>query len=398
MDDPVKTGTGKAPPPAAHPAAEADEFAAIPSPHSRHPVLALAAGLLGLFLVVKMRSDLAYFLSPRTPADLGDARTLVSSERGLAVLAEGTNRLVRIQGTPDRESALQVDTKGSWTFTQFFRILGTDSRVFVHRREDPLPAFRAERDVFEGRLVRFSDLSFEDSIRAYFAGHVSATHFFSPADIRRVVTAGVDHPTPVRDLTGETVTLGPNDILAVDLRHPGEVEIALPTARFSDPEAARAALVARGAHVARAGRPVPERHVFIVTITASDRDHVLDGVGEIDWRVDIHDVRETVKARLSDLAIEDGALMVRGVASAPGTAPAPAAASAPAVPGTLAAARKLETIDTIRTLAPVQIPADAYLIVEPETPRDHLPEVAIALVLLVFASVNLAGLVKGLRR
>ena len=46
----------------------------------------------------------------------------------------------------------------------------------------------------------------------------------------------------------------------------------------------------------------------------------------------------------------------------------------------------------------MQIPPDAYLIVEAETPREHLSEVAIALVLLVFASVNLAGLAKGLRR
>ena len=63
-----------------------------------------------------------------------------------------------------------------------------------------------------------------------------------------------------------------------------------------------------------------------------------------------------------------------------------------------AAPRTLDNIDTIRTLATVQIPADAYLIIEAEVPREHLAEVAIALVLLVFASVNLIGLAKGLRR
>lgn len=190
MDDPAKTGTGGASPSAARPVTEADEFAAIPRPRTRHPLLALGAGVLALFLVVKMRGDLRYFMSSSTPADLGDARALLSSERGRNVLAGGTNRLVRIAGTPDRESALQVDTKGSWTFTQFFKILGSDGRLFVHRREDPLPASRAERDVFEGRLIRFADLSFEDAIRAHFAGHVSSTHFFSAADVRRVVGAG----------------------------------------------------------------------------------------------------------------------------------------------------------------------------------------------------------------
>ena len=396
--------TGPAPAPAAQLAAEADEFAAIPRSRTRHPVLALGAGLLAVFLVVKMRADLTYFLSSHQAEDLGDARTLVSSDRGRQVLAEGTNRLVRVHGTPDRESALQVDTKGSWTFTQFFRILGTDSRLYVHRREDPLPAWRAESDVFEGRLLRFSDLSFEDAIRAYFAGHVSATHFFAPADVRRAVATGGDHQRALRDLTGDTVTLGPNDILAIDLRHEGEVEVALPAERFHDPDAARAALLAHGARVTRPGRPASERQVWIIAVTAGERDRVLDGIGDIDPHADIHDVRETVKARLADLAVADkgGALMIRG-GEAPTAPPAATGTTAGQATGTptetpTATPRALDNIDTIRTLATVQIPADAYLIVEAEIPREHLAEVAIALVLLVFASVNLMGLMKGLRR
>ena len=87
---------------------------------------------------------------------------------------------MRVAGTPDRESALELDTKGSWVFSQFFRVLGTGDRLFVHRRENPLPAARAEADVFEGRLIRFDELPFADAIRAYFAKHVTATHFFAP--------------------------------------------------------------------------------------------------------------------------------------------------------------------------------------------------------------------------
>ena len=34
------------------------------------------------------------------------------------------NRYVRVSGLPDRESALQIDTKGSWVFSQFFRDAG----------------------------------------------------------------------------------------------------------------------------------------------------------------------------------------------------------------------------------------------------------------------------------
>ena len=387
MDESAKTGTGAAPAPAAPPN-EVDEFAAIRKRNSRHPLLAAGAGLLALFLVVKTRADLAYFLSSRTPADLGDARTLASTERGRAVMAEGTNRLVRVQGTPDRESALQVDTKGSWTFTQFFKILGTDGRLFVHRRENPVPAARAEADVFVGRLVRFSDLSFEDAIRAYFAGHVSATHFFPTDAVFKLAAAHSAQPAELRDLSGDAVTLGPNDILAIDLRRPGEIEVALPMARFATPDAARQALEAKGlapASIVGPGKPAPERHTFVVAVAPADRDRVMDAAADIDQKVTIRDVRETVKARLGDLHVDQtgaaggGRLVVRGGAA--GTAD-----------------RALENIATIRTLAMVQIPDDAYLIVEGDTPREHTADVAIALVLLVFASVNFVGLAKGLRR
>jgi hypothetical protein len=360
-------------------------------------VLALAAGLLALFLVIKMRGDLSFFLRARAAADLGDARALFANPNGPRVLGEGVNRLVRVHGTPDRESALQVDTKGSWTFTELFRLLGTQSRVFVHRRENPLPGFRAEADVFEGRLMRFSDLPFEDAIRTHFAGHVDATHFFRPDDIRRIVAAGVSTTASLSDVAGDTVILGPNDILALELRHAGEVEVGLPAARFRDVGAARAALVARGARVLGPGRTVPDRQTFVIAVGPAERDRVLNDVAALDYQSDLRDVRETVKARLTDLAVEGGALVIKsGVPPAAEEAAAPAAAGNPGAPPS--SARALVGIESIRTLATVQIPPDAFLIVEAETPREHLSDAAIAVVLIAFAGVNLAGLIKGRAR
>ena len=63
-------------------------------------------------------------------------------------------------------------------------MLGTGDRLFVHRLPSPLPAARAEDDVFEGRLVRFGELPFEDAVRAYFSAHVAASHFFALDDLR----------------------------------------------------------------------------------------------------------------------------------------------------------------------------------------------------------------------
>jgi hypothetical protein len=180
------------------------------------------------------------------------------------------------------------------------------------------------------------------------------------------------------------VTLGANDVLAVVVRHPGQVEVSLPVARYADAASARDALTARGATVIASGPSSADHHLFIATVPEPSRDRVLDEIGDLDWRVAIHEVRETRKVRLGELTAVGGKLALRD------SDPGPAGSSIPAP-------RLLENIETIRTLAPVQIPPDAYLIVEAETPREHLPDVAIALVLLVFASVNLVGLAKGLR-
>jgi len=392
MDDPAQTGPR---PPTD--LSEVDEFADIPNPRTRHPALAVVAALLALFLVGKMRRDLTFFLSSPQPADLGDARALMANQRGPAVLADGVNRVVRLRGTPDRESALQVDTKGSWTFSELFRLLGTQSRVFVHRREDPLPGFRAEADSFEGRLVRFSDLPFEEAIRGYFANHVSATHFFSREALVHALGgkggngAGV---VSVPDLAGDAVTLGPNDILAFDLVRPGEVEVGLPTARFANPEVARSALVARGAQVLRAGRTVPDRQTWIVAVTPATRDKLMNDLGAIDYQSDLRDVRETVKARVADVVWDGPVLSVRQGQIDGGAGKA--SDQGGDTKGGDVKDHLLAGLDTIRTLATVQIPPDAYLIVEAETPRDHLSDAAIALVLIAFASVNLVGLARSL--
>jgi len=378
MDDPAQKG----PRPASE-LSEADEFADIPTPRTRHPALAVAAALLALFLVGKMRRDLTFFLSSPQPADLGDARALMANQRGPAVLADGVNRVVRLHGTPDRESALQVDTKGSWTFTELFRLLGTQNRIFIHRRENPLPGFRAESDVFEGRLVRFSDLPFEEAIRGYFANHVSATHFFKPEDLRRLLAArtNASAPAPLPDLAGDTVTLGPNDILAIELVHPGEVEVGLPAARFKNPEMARTALESHGAQVLRPGRTVTDRQTWVVAVTPATRDKLMNDLAAIDYQSDLRDVRETVKARLADLTVDGQTLTARGQGNEGGEPEK---------------ARPLVGLDTVRTLATVQIPPDAYLIVEAETPRDHLSDAGVAVVLIGFASVNLVGLARSL--
>src|SRR4051812_45856728 len=111
-----------------------DEFAGIRSSRARHPALALGAAALALFIIAHVRDDIAYSLSSSEPLDLGEARALLAARGGVE---QGATRFVRVSGTPDREGGLELDTKGSWVFTHFSRILGTGNRLFVHRRESP---------------------------------------------------------------------------------------------------------------------------------------------------------------------------------------------------------------------------------------------------------------------
>src|SRR6188768_2909473 len=107
MTDPAKSK----PPAGAVPrdsAGVVDEFAHIPRRRSRHPLFTLAGAALAFFLVFYGWRDLRYALSSGEPLELGSAPALFASGKATADLA---NRYVRVAGTPDRESALELDTK-----------------------------------------------------------------------------------------------------------------------------------------------------------------------------------------------------------------------------------------------------------------------------------------------
>jgi hypothetical protein len=377
-----------------------DEFAHIRSPRTRHPVLAAAAAALAFFLVFHIRADLRYALSSAQPLDLGDARvTFAPTAQPPTDIA---NRLVRVRGTPDRESALELDTKGSWVFSQLFRLLGTGDRLFVHRRESPLPAARAEQDVFEGRLIRFADLSFEDSIRGYFTQHVTATHFFAPAALAQGLAGKPGGPLQLKDRAGDAVTVAPGDELALDVVRPDEVRVGLGRLRFATEAEARAAIEKQGGQIVStvgivktdvpgaapsvgplslAGNAPPiERWTFVARFPSGQRDAALGALEDLDPKIAIRDARETLRAPLERIRADGGAALV--VEAQPGQ------------PRRL----PLDAVAAARTVAGVQIPADAYLVIEADTPREHMASVLIAMLLVMFGAINVVGLARELLR
>jgi len=276
-----------------------DEFAGIRSSPGRHPVIALATAALACFLVYQIKDDVRYALSPSQAQDLGDARSISKAKSESLPI----NRTVRLAGKADRESAVVLDTQGAWNFAQFFRLLGTNNRIFVRRAADPLPAELAAHDVFEGRLMRFSDLSFQTAIRSYFAGHVSATHLFAPAAVRAALAEASGGALALTDLLGDRVSLAANDELVIDVDRPGQIRVAFPRERFPDQAAARAAVELQGGQVIEAPSDAvdPKSLDLVVTFPPERRDQALNALAAMDRRLHIRPAHTTHRARVADL-------------------------------------------------------------------------------------------------
>jgi len=356
------------------PGAPADEFANIPSSRRRHPVLALAAAALALFLIYQIHEDLFFALSHAGATDLGDARVVASQPLSKLPL----NQVVRLAGTADRESGVTIDTAGSWKFTQFFRLLGTRSRVFVSRVPDPIPVEQAEKDVFVGRLLRFRDLSFADAIRKHFASRVTATHFFGAAAMAAATKdrgAGpAGGPLFMTDLLGERVSLAATDELFVDVARPADVQVDLPRSKFRDVAAARAAVESHGATVLEdATRPGDDKYFsLIITFSADKRDQDMSAISDLDPHIRFRPVRTTYPVKVADLSAGKAGLLV--------------------TIGGQGKELPLDQILAIRTAATVQIPDDALIVREGDRPAEHYKTIIVAVFLLGFATLNLLAL------
>jgi hypothetical protein len=357
ITDPVPEGQGSS----------TDEFAHVPSPR-RHPAIALSAAAIALFLTYQIRSDCFFALSSTTPVDLGDARKVVQAQIDTLPL----NRTVRISGMPDRENGVLLDTQGSWKFTQFLRLMGTQSNLFVRRVADPIPPELAERDVFTGRLTRFRDLSFQEAIRRHFSHRVTANHFFAPEELALRLKNTSSGSLLLADLLGETLTLAPSDQLSIDVPRPEVVMVEMPLEKFPNMASARTALEGKGARVVEEGQADSRSITVTISFPPETWDRAMSDVGDLHPLVRFRPARTTFTIEVANLAVDNDKLRIS--------------------PKNGARTVLLKDILAVRTLATLQIPDSALLLSEGERPRDHWVSLLIALILLGFAALNLLHL------
>lgn len=347
----------------------ADEFAGI-RPARRKPSLwAIAVVLLSAFLIYHQRHDVVYALTSGSAQALGRAGDLFKGGAAVPV-----NRYVRINGTPDFESAVILDTQGEWKFRSFFRLLETDKRLFVQRVAGPLPLDMVQSNSFAGRLVPLESVSFSASIRAYFEKHITSTRVFDPAQFR---SAFEDKRLPgaLADKLGETVAVAGNQPLHFDVRLSRRYLVDVPHDRYEKLEDATLALQATGAKILTPGKLISRESSMsgfsYECEFPEDREQaVLSAVVDLGNRTRIEPVVQTVVAPLSALQGTDTGFVVAAAAGSP--------------------ARTITWGDlvAVRVASNLAIPADAFLLLEGERPSHHYKSVVAAAFLLAFGLVN----------
>lgn len=358
-----------------------DEFAHIPSPRPRPSWLSLVALLLSAYLVFHQRADLAYFLSPPEPLDLGEAARLFEHAGDGAAVALPVNRHVRVRGWPDFESSVTLDTQGDWRFRRLFLLQDTGARLLVQRVHDPLPVALAERDVFVGRLVRLDDAGFARSIREYFGRYVSATHFLDPGALHEAVAAA-RVPLALRDRAGRPVRVEGNELIYLTVPVPGRFQALVPQPIATDAAAARALLERAGVAVLPGAELVsghPALHALEIVVPERDRAAVLSALADLSAGLQLHQ-------RVAEHALRAGSLTARVGALA--------GVTADGQPVTLALADILHA----RLRTELTLPDDALLLIEGERPSSHRRVLVITVALILFGTFNLLRLALGLRR
>jgi hypothetical protein len=363
------------------PEGDEDEFAHIPPPRPRRsPLLAAAVLLVSGILLYHLRHEIRYALTAAEPVDLGDARALFGEKKEVPV-----GRHVTVSGQPDRRNALYVEPRGEKVRHTLFRLLGTDNRLFV--RATDTAERHALADRWSGRIHRFADLPWGAALRDYYAREVRAVRFFDAAALEKAVAAG--GPVEVQDRTGRPVSLTPDTEVTLDVRVPARVRIFLSRDLYATADDGRREVERLGLTV-MPDYGTDQEYGFVVETPADDkgRDGVLAKLEARNIEFQLADYHLSLP--LSRIRLGEGVFVL--------DRPEVQRTDGKRVPSK----QPVLSIDKSQVRSanladPIVVPADAYLLVEGETPGDYLWAPLLALLLLLFSGFNVWYLVRSRR-
>ena len=193
--------------------------------------------MLSIFLMVKLRHDLAFSRATETPGDV----TLADIAAGN--LGEGSH--VRIHAVPDRTLVGLVARSGADYGNRIAPALGSAGTLWIVIDGSVWNAERSYAEVYSGRLRRLSDLPFADNLRAFVASNNPSLRYVTGAALKDALTAGAT--TTLTAAGGDPVEVGPTTIVEISREAADAVLVhAAETDRQPDEAAWRAALTAAG--------------------------------------------------------------------------------------------------------------------------------------------------------
>lgn len=338
-----------------------DEFAGItPSPRGKNPLVAAAVIALALVLAWHLRDDLRYAFAARTPADLGDARSLTS--RGVTL---DDNRYVTIAGQAERRYALYVEPKGERSRQTIYRLLG-GTRLFV--RADDATGRTDLADRWTGRLRRFDTLPFAASLRTYYERETKVTRFVALDALKAALSGGGGE---LRDRMGEPLTVGADELVTVDVDYPGELKLFLSKDKFPSLLDARHELE-RMQLTPSPGEEAKEEFVFVVAMPDARKNEIIGKLS--DKEIVFQPRAERYSVRRGELALGGDQLTIGKLTRVPW-----ARVSAVGVP------------------SPVVIAGDAFMLTEGEAPPSFWWAPLLFALLVGFAAFNVWYLARTLR-
>jgi hypothetical protein len=399
----------------------------VPLPR-RHPLVAVAVLLVGALLLYRMRTDLTYAMQPAAPRELGEAAAALRSGK----LAEAAGGYVRVSGLPDRRNALAFDPKGSRLRTQVFRILGTGGAASKVLVATPGVAAQLADNHFTGRLRRFDEVYFADAVADYFK-QTQALRALDLGRLKALPAGPLPQPLATTDRSGEPLQVGKDQELLIDVLFADDLRVLLSKDKFpSEPDARR--------EIERVGLPhgpgieTKDGFGYVLRLPPHGlaRQRVLaqiDGLGIWLW----HRI-ETYRVPLGALSVTPAGLVLPGpdalaqpvryqLTAAPpppageappgagaadaaaGTAPtAGAEPPAAAPPGTQQLAPQKEQttvllweqVQAVQVSEPLTVPADAWLILDGESPRSALWTLPVSALLALFMAFNVWYLLRSL--
>lgn len=396
-------------------------------PGRRHPGVAIAVLIIGALLLYRLRADIHYAMEPATARDLGSAATAVKEGR----LGGAAETFVSLTGIPDHRNALAYDPKGGRARVQVFRLLGTGSRLFVTSPATPAPPYA---DRWSGRLRRLDDLSFAETLRTAW-GQTQVLRALDLPRLRALPPGQLPSPLETVDRAGEALKVANQQDLLVDVLFEDDVRVLLSKEKSpSEPDARHEVERLGLAH--GPGVETKDGYGYVLRLppkatAGAARQQVLaqiDAQGMWLWhRVETYRVPvAAVQVTPAGLALPGPDSLAQPIryaeqtrATAPAEAPTAAPTGAAATPPAAAAAgapaaepagpRQLvaqkepstlllwEQIQAVQVSEPLNVPADAMLLVDGDDPKSLGWTLPMAGLLVLFMAFNVWYLIRSLR-